>query len=239
MKKATLLFGLILWAGLWSWSCLSGVKGDLHPAKAPGPTRPTGSSAPTAPENLTGTIKTATSKFASRAQVEEAIAQAQIQIGGIGQELVLLETYLYLMRDGLMKEKRVGALAQIRWEYGYNPIINIEAVQVRLDEELVVDRQDKEDRLDRQKELDLFQAAVVPGEHQVTALVSVRGRKRGWFNYFQKYQIELKLTRKLSFPEGKISLVSLSLLDRGGRFELSERLKLDLRLETREVGSRP
>jgi hypothetical protein len=238
MKKKTYFFGIILLAGLWPWPGLGGNKGSQAQAAEPVPAQRAGISAPSAPENPTQTVKTGIPRFSSRAQVDEAIAQARSQISGIGQELVVLETYLYLMRDGLMKEKRVGALAQIRWIYNYNPIVDIQAVQVWLDGEPVVDRKDEQDRIDRQKELDLYRAAVVPGEHLVTVQISIRGRKRGWFSYFEKYRMELKLDQKMFFPEGKISVLTLSLLDQGGRYEVSQRFKVELRLEPEEVGSR-
>ncbi|MDD5224288.1 MAG: hypothetical protein PHE84_09870 [bacterium] len=238
MKRKNYILGIIMLAGLWTASGPGGIKTSQAQAAEPVPSQRAGIAAPSAPENPTGPVNPGVFKFNSRAQIDEAIGQTRNQISGIGQELVVLETYLYLMRDGLMKEKRVGALAQIRWIYEYNPIVDIQAVQVRIDGEPVVDRKDEPDRIDRQKELDLYRAAVVPGEHQVTVQISIRGRRRGWFSYFEKYQMELKLDQKMFFPEGKISVLAVSLLDQGGRYEIPKRFKVGLSLEPKEIGSR-
>ncbi len=171
----------------------------------------------------------------SRPQVDAEIKKLMIEIGNLGQDLTKLETDVYLLREKVLEGKSVGAIAQLVLVNNLNRIFDVKKVQVKIDDQVVFDQEDQEDKFDTQKENELYRGAISPGSHQVTTLVSIQGRGWGLFGYFQKYNFELRSSRMFYFSEGQVSILKLNCVDRGGRFELKDRLRLDFEL----VGQEP
>jgi hypothetical protein len=174
-------------------------------------------------------------ELTSRPQVDAEIKKLMMEIGNLGQDLTKLETDIYLLREKVLEGKPVGAIARLVLINNLNRIFDIKKIEIKIDDQVVFDQEDQGDKFDTHKENELFQGAISPGSHQVATLVLIQGRGWGLFGYFQKYNFELRLSRIFYFSEGQISNLKLNCVDRGGRFELKDRLRLDSEL----VGQEP
>jgi len=150
-------------------------------------------------------------------------------VSQMGQDLVKVGTDLYLLREKLFEAVPVGSTIQIILVNELNNIFDIRNVRVTIDEKVVLERRDEGDELDDQKEFNLYWDGVSPGSHQISVFVSVQGRAKGFIDYFQKYSIELRSSHRFDFPEGKSIILRVHCVDRGGRFDLNDRLRLEVK----------
>ena len=157
-------------------------------------------------------------------------------ISQMGQDLVKLETDLYLLRERLFEAVPVGSTFKIILGNELGGIFDIQNVQIEIDDKQVLNRQDEGDDLDSREEYTLYWEGISPGPHQISVFISVRGKAKSFMNYFKNYAFELKSSRRISIPEGNGVSLRVRCLDRGGRYDLQDRLHLDLETVEPESG---
>ncbi len=92
----------------------------------------------------------------------------------------------------------------------------LESVTYALDGAPIYTKVDTGGELDRQEEIEIFNGRIVPGNHQITARVVLRGSGFGVFSYLEGYKFTVQSSYTFNAEGGKITQVKIVSYERGG-----------------------
>ena len=70
--------------------------------------------------------------------------------------------------------------------------------------------------LDDQEQIELFNGAIVPGNHNLSVFLLYRGNGYGLFSYLKGYTFRIRSSHAFTAEEGKITTVKVVAYEKGG-----------------------
>ena len=108
------------------------------------------------------------------------------------------------------------------------------SVQYALDAQPIFKKVDVEGDLDGIEEKEIFSGNIVPGNHNISVQMVLRGQGYGFFSYVKGYKFKVKSSYTFTAEEGKIITVKIVGFERGGiTTKLEERpaVRYDIQIE--------
>lgn len=183
-----------------------------------------GSAAPSAP-----TAGTTTSADGSTS-VTSTPPGSNLDAGTYAVRLVDLEQRINELKEQVFRSKaRLALLAEtilqgvvggsqnlVVLENGMTDTFELVGASFALDGAPVFYRADESGEFGKLPEVDVYNGAIVPGEHTLKVTLELRGRGFGVFSYLQGYHFTLTSSHPFTAPEGKAIKVRVVAYEQGG-----------------------
>src|SRR5438309_10184169 len=91
----------------------------------------------------------------------------------------------------------------------------LESVAYALDGAPIFTKTDHDGDLDKKQEIEIFNARIVPGNHQITVKLQYRGHGYGVFSYLEGYKFKVQSSHTFNADGGKVTLVKVVGYEKG------------------------
>ena len=81
-----------------------------------------------------------------------------------------------------------------------------------------------------EKEIQAYDAAVVPGPHRVSVYLVYIGKGYGVFSYLKEYSIKVTADQSFTLEEGDIVEIEVNAFDKGGMYSFENRIGVELKV---------
>ena len=81
-----------------------------------------------------------------------------------------------------------------------------------------------------EKEIQVYDAAVVPGPHRISVYFVYIGQGYGVFSYLKDYAIKITADQSFTLEEGDIVEIEASAFDKGGMYSFENRIGVELKV---------
>ena len=134
-----------------------------------------------------------------------------------------------------------GARAIIVSKNDMGGTFGLESVAYALDGAPIFTKVDKAGDLSNQKELEIFNGRIVPGQHQIAVRLVYRGRGYGVFSYLEGYKFTVTSSYTFNAEPGKVTTVKVVGYEKGGlTTDLKDRPAVRYDVEvTKDAGLKP
>ncbi|RME24053.1 MAG: dihydrolipoamide acetyltransferase [Deltaproteobacteria bacterium] len=108
------------------------------------------------------------------------------------------------------------------------------SVQYALDSQPIFKKVDVDGSLDNAEEIEIYNANIVPGNHNIAVQMVFQGQGYGFFSYVKGYRFKVKSSYTFTAEEGKITTIKIVGFERGGiATPLEERpaIRYDIKIE--------
>jgi hypothetical protein len=107
------------------------------------------------------------------------------------------------------------------------------SVQYALDTQPVFKKVDVEGDLNDLPEKEIFNANIVPGNHNISVQMVYQGEGYGFFSYMKGYKLKVVSSYTFTAEEGKVTTVKIVGFEKGITHKIDERLgvRYDIKIE--------
>ena len=81
-----------------------------------------------------------------------------------------------------------------------------------------------------EKEIQVYDAAVVPGPHRISVYFVYEGKGYGVFQYLKDYSIKVTADQSFTLEEGDIVEIDVTAFDKGGMYSFENRIGVELKV---------
>jgi hypothetical protein len=155
----------------------------------------------------------------------------QVRVNELKEKIFRTKTRLAILKESILSTSIAGAEARLVHRNEMGASFNLEKVIYSLDGTPIFSKIDRDGDLDGQKELQIFDGPIVPGNHTVSVVMIYRGNGFGIFSYLRGYVFTLRSSHTFNAEEGKRVNVKVAGFEKGGMTtDLKDRP--DIRFET-------
>ena len=229
-------FPSILTAGL----LLSGLAQAQQPAGAPAaqpaytPAQP-GSAVRTAPGAGTQVVaEQAAPPAAAKAATgyDLKIRNLEQKVNELKEKIFRSKARLNLLKETVLHGRISGAKALLVHRNEMGSSFRLEQVIYSLDGAPIFQKVDQDGDLDEKEEFEVFNGAIVPGDHNLSVQMTYRGHGYGIFSYLQGYVFRIKSSFTFNAEEGKVLRLKAVGYEKGGiTTDLQERPDIRFEIE--------
>ena len=90
----------------------------------------------------------------------------------------------------------------------------------------------------QEKEIQAYDAAVVPGPHRVLVYYVFEGKGYGFFSYLKAYSIKVSSEQSFTLEEGDIVEIEATALDKGGMYDFENRIDIQFKINKNTLENR-
>jgi hypothetical protein len=177
------------------------------------PTTDTDSEAPAAPEEVTPATP---SKPIDAGTYAVRLRDLEQRINELKEQIFRSKARLSLLAETVLEGVVGGGQAAIVHENRMSQSYKLVRVVYALDGAPIFAKADEEGSLGDQKEFEIYNGSIVPGEHTITVNLEYRGHGYGVFAYLKGYRFKVRSTYTFAVPEGRISTVHVVGYEKGG-----------------------
>ena len=123
---------------------------------------------------------------------------------------------LILLRETVLNGAISGAKAVIQHRNEMGSSFTLEQASYSLDGSPLFNKTDTQGGLDDQEQIELFNGAIVPGNHNLSVFLLYRGNGYGLFSYLKGYTFRIRSSHAFTAEEGKITTVKVVAYEKGG-----------------------
>lgn len=166
----------------------------------------------------------------------QKIDRFNAQLDNLEGKIATTGSRVELIRDAVLGEKiaRSRAIVYHRNEMGTSFVL--ERATYLLDGGVIYAKEDASGALDRQKEFEIFNGAINPGEHEISVAMVYGGSTYGFFTYLKGYKFKVESKYKFQVADGKLTKLSVVSYAKGDiTSETSDRIAVRYDLEVGAV----
>ncbi|MGF1511398.1 MAG: dihydrolipoamide acetyltransferase [Myxococcota bacterium] len=157
------------------------------------------------------------------------------QVNELKERVFRSKARLLLLRETVLNGVISGARARIVHRNNMGSAFRLEEVQYALDGSPLLNRIARGNDLDRQKEIELFDGSIVPGNHNLSVYLLFRGNGYGVFSYLKGYIFKVRSSYAFVAEEGKVTNVRAVAYEKGGfTTDLQDRVAIRYDVETKQ-----
>jgi hypothetical protein len=180
-------------------------------AGTPPPNTPSEASAP--PEEA---APAAPSKAIDAGTYAVRLRDLEQRINELKEQIFRSKARLSLLAETVLEGVVGGGQAVILHENRMSQSYKLVRVVYALDGAPIFTKADEEGTLGDQKEFEVYNGSIVPGEHTLTVNLEYRGHGYGVFAYLKGYRFKVRSTYTFAVPEGRVSTVHVVGYEKGG-----------------------
>jgi hypothetical protein len=157
------------------------------------------------------------------------------QVNDLKERIFRSKARLLLLKETVLNGVISGARARIIHRNDMGSAFRLEEVQYALDGSPLLSRTADGGDLDAQREIELFNGSIVPGNHNLSAYLLFRGNGYGVFSYLRGYTFKIQSSYAFVAEEGKLTTVRAVAYERGGfTTDLQNRVALRYDVEAQQ-----
>jgi len=138
------------------------------------------------------------------------------RINELKEQIFRSKARLSLLAETVLEGVVGGGQAVILHENRMSEGFKLVRVVYALDGAPIFTKADEEGSLGEQKEFEVYNGSIVPGEHTLTVNLEYRGHGYGVFSYLKGYRFKVRSTYTFSVPEGRVATVVVVGYEKGG-----------------------
>lgn len=138
------------------------------------------------------------------------------RINELKEQIFRSKARLSLLAETVLEGVVGGGQAVIIQENRMSEGFKLVRVAYALDGAPIFTKADEEGTLGEQKEFEVYNGSIVPGEHTLTVNLEYRGHGYGVFSYLKGYRFKVRSTYTFSVPEGRVATVVVVGYEKGG-----------------------
>ena len=138
------------------------------------------------------------------------------RINELKEQIFRSKARLSLLAETVLEGVVGGGQAVIIHENRMSQSYKLVRVAYALDGAPIFTKADEEGSLGDQKEFEVYNGSIVPGEHTLTVNLEYRGHGYGVFAYLKGYRFKVRSTYTFAVPEGRVSTVHVVGFEKGG-----------------------
>lgn len=138
------------------------------------------------------------------------------RINELKEQIFRSKARLSLLAETVLEGVVGGGQSVIVHENRMSQSYKLVRVVYALDGAPIFTKADEEGTLGDQKEFEVYNGSIVPGEHTLTVNLEYRGHGFGVFAYLKGYRFKVRSTYTFAVPEGRVSTVHVVGFEKGG-----------------------
>jgi hypothetical protein len=138
------------------------------------------------------------------------------RINELKEQIFRSKARLSLLAETVLEGVVGGGQAAIVHENRMSQSYKLVRVVYALDGAPIFTKADEEGTLGDQKEFEVYNGSIIPGEHTLTVNLEYRGHGFGVFAYLKGYRFKVRSTYTFAVPEGRVSTVHVVAYEKGG-----------------------
>jgi hypothetical protein len=138
------------------------------------------------------------------------------RINELKEQIFRSKARLSLLAETVLEGVVGGGQAVIVHENRMSDSYKLVRVSYALDGAPIFTKADEEGSLGEQKEFEVYNGSIVPGEHTITVNLEYRGHGYGVFAYLKGYRFKVRSTYTFAVPEGRVSTLYVVGYEKGG-----------------------
>jgi len=138
------------------------------------------------------------------------------RINELKEQVFRSKARLALLAETILQGVVGGSQNLVVLENGMADTFELMGASFSLDGAPIFYRADESGEFGKLPEIDIYNGAIVPGEHTLGVTLELRGRGYGVFSYLQGYHFTLTSSHPFTAPEGKAIKVRVVAYERGG-----------------------
>lgn len=185
---------------------------------APAPAQPSASGQPAAGGEAAPGLSTSDEAYRLR------IKSLEEKVNDLKEKIFRSKARLLILQETVLAGVISGAKARIVHRNDMGSSFRLESVQYALDGAPIFQRTDVDGELAEEKEIEIFNSAIVPGNHNVSVYMVYRGHGFGVFSYLEGFKFKIKSSYTFHAEEGKVTTVNVVGYEKEGlTIELKDR----------------
>jgi hypothetical protein len=198
----------VVMACLWAWGAVAVAQTEEA--------SPTGTSSATPPETATAPAAPAAGEPIDAGTYAVRLRDLEQRINELKEQIFRSKARLSLLAETVLEGVVGGGQAVILHENRMSEGFKLVRVVYALDGAPIFTKADEEGSLGEQKEFEVYNGSIVPGEHTLTVNLEYRGHGYGVFSYLKGYRFKVRSTYTFSVPEGRVATVVVVGYEKGG-----------------------
>lgn len=138
------------------------------------------------------------------------------RINELKEQIFRSKARLSLLAETVLQGVVAGSQTVIVHENKMSGSYKLVRVVYALDGAPILNRADEEGGLSDKTEFDVYNGAIVPGEHTLTVNLEYRGHGYGIFSYLKGYRFKVRSSYSFTAPEGKALFMRVQAYEKGG-----------------------
>lgn len=138
------------------------------------------------------------------------------RINELKEQIFRSKARLSLLAETVLEGVVGGGQAVIVHENRMSQSYKLVRVVYALDGAPIFTEADEEGSLDEQKEFEVYNGSISPGEHTLTVNLEYRGHGYGVFAYLKGYRFKVRSMYTFTVPEGRVATVHVVGYEKGG-----------------------
>lgn len=138
------------------------------------------------------------------------------RINELKEQIFRSKARLSLLAETVLEGVVGGGQALIVHENRMSEGFKLVRVAYALDGAPIFTKADEEGTLGDQREFEVYNGSIVPGEHTLTVSLEYRGHGYGVFSYLKGYRFKVRSTYTFAVPEGRVATVVVVGYEKGG-----------------------
>ncbi|HSN82952.1 MAG TPA: hypothetical protein VLS88_10270 [Polyangiales bacterium] len=138
------------------------------------------------------------------------------RINELKEQIFRSKARLALLAETVLEGVVGGGQAVIVHENRMSDSYKLVRIVYALDGAPIFTKADEEGSLDEQKEFEVYNGSIAPGEHTLTVNLEYRGHGYGVFAYLKGYRFNVRSMYTFTVPEGRVSTVHVVGYEKGG-----------------------
>lgn len=132
---------------------------------------------------------------------------------------------LLILRETVLNGVISGARARIMHVNDVGSAFNLTRLDYSLDGSPLFSKAATDGSLDNQREIELFNGSIVPGNHNLSVMMHFQGSGYGVFSYLRAYKFRIPSSFAFTAEEGRMTTVKVVAYEKGGfTTDVTERL---------------
>lgn len=188
--------------------------------------------APAAPVEAERPANAASSVRATGAGAEYDLRLRELEdrMGELKEDIFRSRSRLFLLREQILQQGVRGSRVVINHLNEMSRNFDVRRVVYSLDGTMLLSA--SAEAVDLSRTVPVFTGVTLPGPHNVSVEMRLRGNRRGFFSYMEGYEFTVRSSCTFIVEEGQTVKLDIALIDRGRRAEsLEERPSVDCRYE--------
>lgn len=192
----------------------SAPQGDASTANTPEKNASTSSAEPSTAEPATTEPTTSSEPTLSEGQTVQLRGLEQ-SVNELKERIFRSKARLNLLKETVLHGVIAGSRAVVRHKNEMGSSFKLVKLIYVLDGKQVYSKSDDSGALDEKKEFDVFNGAILPGNHTLSVQMVFRGHGYGIFSYLKGYRFTVRASHAFTAGEGRHTLMTVRAFEKG------------------------
>ena len=176
---------------------------EAEPAESAGPSAPGPAATPSGGED-------------AEMSVYRELKTVESEVNDLKEKVFRSKARLLLLEEKVIRGVVSGAKAVITHVNELGPAYKLESITYYFDGNAIYTKTDPSGGLAKEKEIEIFEANIPPGNHTLSITGVVRGNGSGLFAYLKDYTFNISSTYTFLAQDGKTTRLDAALVKQGG-----------------------